>query len=126
MTRLKTSEHEIQCTFVEWCTLNEARIPGLRLGFAVPNGGYRNKATAAKLKAEGVKAGVPDWMCPMPAKILGVQFHGLAIEFKAGSNNLTDGQAAFAKLLTDAGWRVAVCWEVEDAIKTVEGYFNAH
>lgn len=59
------SEHKEQVQYVSWFrkTYPEHRI------FAIPNGGYRgNRATAkivgAKLKAEGVTAGIHDLHCP--------------------------------------------------------------
>jgi len=54
------TEHEEQREFVMWMrqTHPDARI------FAIPNGGQRNRATGAKLKAEGVSAGVPDLYIP--------------------------------------------------------------
>lgn len=45
----------------------------------VPNGGHRHKATAAKLKAEGVKAGIPDLVLDQARG----GWHGLRIEMKA-------------------------------------------
>lgn len=116
------TEHQIQAAFIEWCRLNETRIPGLRLGFAVPNGGARAKVVAAKLKAEGVRAGVPDWMCPWPTDF----FNGLAIEFKRGNNKPTKAQDDYMALLADASWQVSLCFSTEEAIKTVERYFNAN
>ncbi len=47
-------EHEIQKSIAQYLDLK-----GL-CWWAVPNGGNRNIITAKKLKAEGVKAGVPD------------------------------------------------------------------
>lgn len=50
------TEHEEQRELVSWFrkTFNSVRI------FAIPNGGARGLATAARLKAEGASAGVPD------------------------------------------------------------------
>lgn len=39
---------------------------GRLLYFAVPNGGWRNRTVAAKLKAQGVRAGVPDMLVLFP------------------------------------------------------------
>jgi hypothetical protein len=56
--------------------------------FAVPNGGLRNKVQAAKLKAEGVKPGVPDVFLPYPCG----QYAGLWLEFKKpGFENRKNG-----------------------------------
>lgn len=54
------SEHLEQREFVSWF---RKTYPGVRI-FAVPNGGARNIVTAARLKAEGVSAGVPDLFIP--------------------------------------------------------------
>ncbi len=56
--RLPT-EHEEQRAFVSWFRKSgDVRI------FAIPNGGFRGKNQAMKLKAEGVSAGVPDLFIP--------------------------------------------------------------
>lgn len=54
------SEHLEQREFVSWFRKNH---PGVRI-FAIPNGGARSLATAGRLKAEGVSAGVPDLFIP--------------------------------------------------------------
>jgi len=54
------SEHEEQVLFVQWF---RRQFPGVMI-FAIPNGGLRGKIAAAKLKAEGVTAGVPDLYIP--------------------------------------------------------------
>lgn len=55
-------EHDIRCSCIKWF---RAQYPQLsKLLFAVPNGGFRNKATAGKMKAEGVVAGVSDILYP--------------------------------------------------------------
>ena len=54
------SEHLEQREFVSWFRKNH---PGVRI-FAIPNGGARSIATGARLKAEGVSAGVPDLFIP--------------------------------------------------------------
>lgn len=54
------SEHIEQREFVSWFRKN---YQGIRI-IAIPNGGQRNIATAARLKAEGVVPGVPDLFVP--------------------------------------------------------------
>jgi hypothetical protein len=51
-------EHNLQVDCVQWFSLQYPSLRG-RL-FAVPNGGHRSKTEAARLKAEGVVAGVSD------------------------------------------------------------------
>ena len=50
-----------QQALFDWAKISG--IPDLDLLHAIPNGGHRNKATAGRLKAEGVKRGVPDISC---------------------------------------------------------------
>ena len=54
------TEHEEQRELVRWFrqTYADVRI------FAIPNGGGRSKSAGARLKAEGVSAGVPDLFIP--------------------------------------------------------------
>lgn len=63
-----------------WAAYRTEIMPELQYMYHVPNGGKRDKATAAVLKRQGVKAGVPDIM--LPAARAG--YHGLYIELKAG------------------------------------------
>ena len=54
------TEHEEQREVVRWF---RQTWPGVRI-HAIPNGGARSKATAGRLKAEGVASGVPDLFVP--------------------------------------------------------------
>jgi hypothetical protein len=99
-------EHDIQAAFISWCRLAQNTMPLLALGFAVPNGGYKiSLRMAAKLKAEGLKAGVPDFMLPVPCG----GFSGLAIEFKRPGGKTSVHQDGYIDALTKVGWLVLVC-----------------
>lgn len=54
------TEHEEQKDFIRWF---RRKHPTVRV-LAIPNGSERNKATAARLKQEGVTRGVPDLLVP--------------------------------------------------------------
>jgi hypothetical protein len=54
------SEHMEQALFVQWF---RRTFPDVRI-LAVPNGGGRSRSQGAKLKVEGVSAGVPDLLIP--------------------------------------------------------------
>lgn len=54
------SESEEQIGFLQWF---ETAFPGVRI-FHIPNGGHRAMTVAKKMKAEGVKPGVPDLYIP--------------------------------------------------------------
>lgn len=82
LAKAGTEESEQVALFC-WAALPETRnhYPELQWMFAIPNGGLRNKIIAAKLKAQGVKAGVLDIFLPVPRG----NFHGLFIELKRGA-----------------------------------------
>lgn len=110
------SEHQTQAAFVQY--LQASGIKGIDTAFAVPNGGQRHKAVAAKLKAEGAKPGIPDWLWPEPRG----GFMGLAIEFKHGDGNPSKEQRERIDRLQEQGWCVVVCWSWAAAARTVQGY----
>ncbi len=114
------SEHDTQAAFVNWCQWNEAKYPMLKLAFAIPNGGLRNKAVAGKLKAEGARSGIPDWHLPYPCG----GYNGLWIEMKHGKNKLSPAQSDYIALLEKYHHCVQVCYSVDEAIKAVEEYLN--
>lgn len=115
------SEHDEQAALFEWARIEANRgVEPLRWLFAIPNGGLRARRTAAKLKAEGVKAGVPDLMLPYPAG----GYHGLFIEMKFGSNKPTKKQKAWLAGLSKAGYQVAVCWGWDEARLVIESYLR--
>lgn len=110
------SEHDTQAAFFTWVALQ--KFPGVELMHAVPNGGQRHSAVAAKLKKEGVKPGVPDVSWPVARGC----FIGLAIEFKHGEGNPTKEQRTRITALQKEGWCVALCWDWVSAARVVQGY----
>ena len=67
----QSTEHEIQCQLVQWC-----EIVGVPI-VAIPNGGHRHIAVAARMKREGVRAGFPDLFVPIARE----EWHGLFVDF---------------------------------------------
>ena len=110
------SEHATQEAFFRWASLQ--RFDGIELLHAVPNGGFRAKATAGALKAEGVKAGVPDVLWPVSRG----GFIGLAIEFKHGDGNPTKEQRERIDRMQRQGWCVLVCWSWDAAARALKGF----
>ena len=82
------------------------RFPELRCCHHVPNGGQRSAATAGRLKAEGVRPGVPDVHLPVPHG----GYCGLWIELKVGRNRTTPAQDEMIDRLRAYGNRVEVCY----------------
>ena len=116
------SEGEEQAAVFEWANVMCLREPRLELLYHIPNGGLRNKATAARMKAEGVKAGVPDLCLPCPAG----DHHGLYIEMKKRdhSNGPTKEQRNWIEWLRAQGYRVVVCYGADEAIGILEEYLG--
>ena len=113
-------EHQEQVALFQWAAYMEKTYPALRMMYAIPNGGLRNKVVAAKLKAEGVKAGVPDICLPVARG----GFHGLYIEMKVGKNKLTDKQRAWHKALGGQGNLARTCYGWDEARKLIVSYLS--
>jgi hypothetical protein len=144
-------EHGHQAALFCWAAQNKAHEPRLELMFAIPNGGQRNKATAANLVAEGVKNGVPDIFLPVPSLRWGLDqyvkqerhlsrnwFTGMFIEMKRPSERLkrsaieskwdTGGvkpnQAKWLTLLELQGYHCVVCYHWLEAANAVKLYLT--
>lgn len=72
------TESEEQQAVMKWAAAASGRWPELRLLYHVPNEGQRSMATGGRLRAEGLKSGVPDLCLPSAHG----QYHGLYIEMK--------------------------------------------
>ena len=111
------SEYHEQSALIQWARSMQGQYPELRYLFHIPNGGWRHKATAGRMKAQGVRPGVPDLFLPIPRP-------GLWLEMKYGTNQLTAHQSRWCRALHDAGYHVMVCWSTEEAIAAIERYLN--
>lgn len=113
-------EEQEQIMLFQWAKLHEKKYPQLKWLYHVPNGGQRNKATAARLKAAGVKAGVPDLCLPCPMG----GYAGLYIELKYGKNKPSKNQQEWLEYLANAGYYTAVCYGFAEAVKTLKEYLS--
>lgn len=115
------SEHDEQVALFKWAALRQARYPELALMFAIPNGGARHPAVAAKLLKEGVKAGVPDICLPVARG----GFHGLFIELKRlRGGTASQFQRAWILELTKKGFVAEICRGCDAAIVAIESYLR--
>ena len=113
------AEHEEQKALFRWATMMSTRHVALLLMYAIPNGGHRDIRVARKLKAEGVKRGVPDICLPVPRGRYGALYIELK-RLKGGS--VTKSQREWHDALWAAGNRVEVCRGCEEAIWMIERY----
>jgi len=114
------TEHQEQCALFEWAALAQGAHPELCMLFAVPNGGKRDPIVAAKLKAEGVKAGVPDVFLACPRG----RWHGLFVELKRAdrSNHATSAQRAWIEMLRRYGYSAVVAYGCVEAQQAIMSY----
>ena len=120
---MRNSEHNEQAALMQWWQLASLRfgIPEPLL-FAIPNGGLRNRITGAKMKAEGVRAGVPDLFLAVPA----MGYNGLFIELKQEhAGRTSSAQDAMLSRLEAQGYRTAVCHGWHNAAFTIKAYLSA-
>ena len=101
------SEYIEQREFVSWF---RKRHRGIRI-IAIPNGGQRSIATAARLKAEGVMPGVPDLFIPA---------WRVWIEMKREKGGTVSAdQKKWIAYLTECGYRCFVARGAEDAKRQI-------
>ena len=114
------SEHAHQVTIFAWAAIMRRKYPELDLLYAVPNGGKRHIGTAKKLKAEGVRSGVPDIALPVARG----GFHSLFIELKAGKGKPTPNQLLWLHNLSEHNNLAVVCVGADAAIRQIEAYLE--
>lgn len=117
------TEHDHQRALIAWAKHMATAEPSLAFLshlFAIPNGGGRNAATAGRLKAEGVLAGVPDLFLPVARG----GYHGLWIEMKKEGGRASKSQEDFFAFLRGQKYYVAVCLGCEAAKDEIIKYTN--
>lgn len=115
------TEDEEQAMLFSWADLEGGVMPELRLMFAIPNGGWRAKATAVRMRDTGTKSGVPDLFLPVARH----GCHGLFIEMKRiKGGRLSPNQTAWIEDLTHQGYRCAVCHGFDEAQKEILDYLS--
>jgi len=106
------TEHEEQREFVKWFRQTHK---GVRI-FAIPTGGARSITTAARLKAEGASAGVPDLFIPQWL---------MWVEMKRQKGGVVSPeQTDWIAYLRSIGHLVIVSKGAEDAKSQITGFKN--
>lgn len=120
------SEDGEQLALMQWCALNLSIYPDLKWLHHSPNGGFRDKREAGKLKAMGVKPGFHDLILLVKRK----DYTGLTIELKSlKMKNKKDGgaseeQTMWARHLTGQGFCVKLCHGWLEAKSCLEWYLK--
>ena len=105
---MREREHQEAVVLMRRVGFETLNWPQLKWLHHIPNGGFRNKATAGKLKAEGVKAGVADYFLPWPMGFSQTVYHGLYLELKSQDGYPTEAQKQFLMDMREAGY--AATW----------------
>lgn len=125
---MNRNEEREQIAVFEWAIAQEKAMPELSLLHHIPNGGKRGKVEAARLKAAGVKAGMPDICLPVPhggyaalyIELKTPEIKALGVQKGRPSKRQKD---VIARLRAHGNCAV-VCYGAEEAIKTIKGYLN--
>ncbi len=137
------TEHGHQCAVFCWANQNLDKYPQLKYMYAIPNGFFGSAAQKGKMKAEGLKNGVPDICLPVTKHVIypitynppleeinnqkliatsfgwAKTFAGLYIELKVGKNQPSKEQEDWIAFLLSQGYACHVVWgweEVRDRI----------
>ena len=114
------SEHAEQVALFQWTATQYRKYPELKLLYAIPNGGHRHIATAKRMKAEGVRAGVPDLHLPVARN----GHIGLWIEMKRKGSKPRESQLEWLTELAKYGHKCVVAYSWLDAVDAIKGYLK--
>lgn len=112
-------EHRAQEACVRWFSARHPELRG-RL-FAVPNGGRRDAVTGARLKAEGVIAGVSDFILLKSNR----RYGALLIEMKRKDGRQSASQKWWQRVVTEEDeYKYVVCRGLDDFMREVEDFLK--
>lgn len=115
-------EEDLQRACIEIANCLERRRPLLQYLFHPANGGKRPKGEAGKMKALGVKTGVPDLLLPRPAP--SGRWRGLALELKGPDGRTSEDQADWLEAFARDGWLTGLVWSIDDFQEYLEIFFG--
>lgn len=115
------NESEEQKMLFRWAAVMKRQMPELELMYHIPNEGKRSRVTGMKLKAEGLKSGVPDICLPVARK----GYSALYIEMKRTvGGRVSDNQAYWIELLNKHGNAAMVARGWREAADFIEKYLK--
>lgn len=128
MKKLIPTEEQEHLALMQWARLHPICKDYL---IHIPNGGYRHKGEAKKLKAMGVKAGVSDFFLAYPVtyRISNERFtplNGLWLELKrsTASAKATTAQLEWLYSMQNRGYGVNIAYGWEQAKQIIEYYLG--
>ena len=117
-----SNKEDLEQTFLfRWARFESGKYPELDLMYHIPNERKCSATAGAKLKAQGVKSGVPDICLPFARG----KYHGMYIELKRETGSKTsDNQKMWIELLTKQGYYAVICKGWEKAMEQIVYYLN--
>jgi hypothetical protein len=110
------TESQIQIGCVRWFKYQYPQFSTLLVH--VPNGRRRHIRDAAKLKMEGVVAGVADLVLFVPSH----GWHGLLIEIKTDKGRQSQSQKEWATNVISMGYRYQIAKSIDDFVLIIKEY----
>ena len=107
--RSRASEHILQVQVLEVIAYKGKRT----FAFAIPNAGNRGLATAARMKAEGLTAGVADLCVMLQGGRVGW------LEIKTAKGKQSNSQKGFAAVCAELGHPYALVRSLNEAISVL-------
>lgn len=124
--KTKQSESYLQQSIITLLRNYEELYPALQTIFSIPNGIYlsgKNKfGIIHKLKAEGLKKGIPD-LC-LPVKSKNKKFNILFVELKTETGKLSEEQIMIIDCLKKNGSCVEIIRNKKDFIQLINSYLG--
>lgn len=111
-------EDSLQKSIIQYWDL---KYPKMKRRLAcVPNGGFRNKIEAAKLKQMGVRAGFPDLILLVPNRF----YPFCGIELKVAKGSQSEHQKEYQKEFESIGAKYVVVRSLDEFIKVTDDYLK--
>ena len=117
---MQHNEDNEQAALFRWMAFERGAHPEIDMLYHIPNGGRRDSREAARLKRQGVRAGVPDLCLPVPRGGYGA----LYIELKVKGGRLSENQKAWMERLRRCGNKAVVCFGWEEAAGAIREYLG--
>ncbi len=124
-TRAQVNRPEEDCgrmltTWIDLVVLPNGLRPGLFF-YHIPNGLARNATEGGIFKAQGLRAGWPDYGLDLPVG----PYHGFRLEIKAEHGaKPTPKQLEILERLESVGYKCGVAWGFDDGKRQLEEYWH--
>ncbi len=107
---------------IEWISkIGKYEYPELALLYKIKNENPLGVIVGARMKAVGIRAGMPDYHLPVARDI----YHSLYIEMKGPDGVLSESQKIMIPLLCHQGNKVVACYSVDEAQQELIKYIES-